>query len=99
MFHGFSAQKCGEPRASEQLLRPCSCGMVNAGLIKMDPIEQLDNWNGRYMTPHELAPIIGKSVKTVYRLIKAKRLKSIKIGNEHRLNPRRVAEYLKSLES
>jgi excisionase family DNA binding protein len=65
----------------------------------MDILEQLESWPGAYLTPHDLAPIIGKSVKTVYRLIKARKLKSVKIGNEHRLSPRRVAEWLRSLES
>ena len=50
------------------------------------------------MTAIELADIIKKSVKTVYRYIRQRKLKSTKIGNEHRLNPSRVAEWLRSLE-
>jgi excisionase family DNA binding protein len=65
----------------------------------MDPLQQLDNWPGRFMTVEEVATILHKSSKTVLRYIKAKKLRSTKIGNSHMLNPRRVAEYLKSLEN
>jgi excisionase family DNA binding protein len=64
----------------------------------MDILEQIENWPQRLMTVVELADLIGKSVKTVYRYIKARKLRSTKIGNEHRLNPRRVADWLRSLE-
>jgi excisionase family DNA binding protein len=64
----------------------------------MDALEQIENWPGTYMTPDELADIIKKSVKTVYRYIRERKLRSTKIGNEHRLNPSRVADWLRSLE-
>ena len=50
------------------------------------------------MTAEELAECIGKSVKTIYRYIRQRKLRSTKIGNEHRLNPSRVADWLRSLE-
>jgi excisionase family DNA binding protein len=65
----------------------------------MDILEQIENWPGRYMTVEELADIIGKSVKTIYRYINTRKLRSTKIGNEHRLNPRHVADWLRSMES
>ena len=50
------------------------------------------------MTVEELAEILVVSTKTVYRYIRAKKLRSVKIGNVHRLNPQRVADWLRSLE-
>ena len=50
------------------------------------------------MTVEELSECIGKSAKTLYRYIKARKLRSTKIGNGYRLNPKDVADWLKSLE-
>jgi excisionase family DNA binding protein len=64
----------------------------------MDILQQIENWPQRYMTVEELAECIGKSTKSVYRYIRARKLRSTKIGNEHRLNPALVVKWLRSLE-
>jgi excisionase family DNA binding protein len=64
----------------------------------MDVLQQIENWPQRYMTVEELSECIGKSAKTLYRYIKARKLRSTKIGNGYRLNPKDVADWLKSLE-
>jgi excisionase family DNA binding protein len=50
------------------------------------------------MTVEELAEILVLSTKTLYRYIRAKKLRSTKLGNCYRLNPRTVAEWLRSIE-
>jgi excisionase family DNA binding protein len=65
----------------------------------MDTLLAIENWPERFMTVEQLAEILVVSTKTVYRYIRAKKLRSIKIGNSHRLNPQTVADWLKSLES
>jgi excisionase family DNA binding protein len=61
----------------------------------MDIILQIESW-GRCLTVEELADVIALSPKTLYRMIKAKKLPAIHMGGQIRLNPQSTADWLRS---
>jgi len=63
----------------------------------MDIIETIDNFS-RALTVEELAGIVAVSEKTLYRHIRAGKLKAIKIGGQLRLNPKTTADWLRQRE-
>ena len=54
--------------------------------------ERLDRLYG----PKSVAAYLGISVPTVYRLIRAKRLKAAKVGGQWRITKSALREYLES---
>lgn len=60
-----------------------------------DVIAQIEGW-GRMMEVDELAELTSVSPKTIYRMIQRRKLPALRIGGSIRLNPKEVAEWLRS---
>ena len=60
-----------------------------------DVIAQIEGW-GRMMLVDELAELTSISTKTIYRMIRLRKLPALRIGGSIRLNPKEVAEWLRS---
>lgn len=64
-------------------------------LINMNLIEKVEN-HGKALKVEELAELTTISKKTLYRMIKARKLPAIRIGGSVRLEPKATAEWLRS---
>jgi excisionase family DNA binding protein len=67
----------------------------NGVLDNMDTIEQIEGW-GKLLTVEELGQLTSISDKTLYRLIKKRKLPAIRIGGCIRLSPKTTADWLRS---
>lgn len=52
-----------------------------------------------YYTAHELAEQLSFNVMTIYRYIKAKKLKAYKLGKEYRIDKTEFASFLKRVSN
>ena len=61
----------------------------------MSLIETIENY-GRALTTEELASLTTISTKTLYRLVKQRRLPALRIGGSIRFEPKTTADWLRS---
>lgn len=64
----------------------------------MDTIETIENW-GRLLTIDELAELTAIHTKTLYRYVKNKKLPTVRIMGNIRLNPATTAAWLRARQS
>lgn len=58
-------------------------------------MEKIDK---QFYTSRELAEILGYNVMTIYRYIKANKLKAYKVGKEFRVDKKELDRFLKEAE-
>lgn len=64
--------------------------------LKANPREQIERIEGA-MTAEKLAELMGVSKVTVFKMAKAGRIPSFRVGTYVRFDPRSVAKWLRSM--